>query len=288
MSFDFKDNEIPVNQNPNQYQDSGSESAFIGSWSSTSSSSFLTPSFGSELDSYDADLDDSGGDEFIAELTRRMADYMLDENEDDDVLIENQSTKQFQEPTRRSYADTVKKSIARVQPEQSVTRNELSQPPIQMYKVENQPRVGGRVRKGKMSESTQHVCSNRSGYSYRGGGKEFANGGGKGFHQRGGSGMRAIFLGSGSRNVMSGTGVFLPRSSTDAADHSRKKSGCSTVLVPTRVLQALEQHFNNIESLSQTNNVATQTHHVNKEKMQTEESVSVDHQDSKLPQDWIY
>ncbi|XP_076890880.1 uncharacterized protein LOC143542101 [Bidens hawaiensis] len=286
MSIDFKDDEtlIPVNQ------DSGSESAFIGSWSSSSSSSFLTPSFGSELDSYEADLDDSGGgdgDEFIAELTRRMADYMLDENDDDDgVFIENQSSKQFQEPTRRSYADTVKKSIAGVQPEQSVTKNEQSQPPIQMYKVENQPRVGGRVRKGKMSESTQQVYSNRRGYNYRGVG----NGGGKGmFHHQGvGSGMRAIFLGSGSRNVMSGTGVFLPRSSTDATDHSRKKSGCSTVLVPTRVLQALEQHFNNIESLSQSNNVATQTHHVNKEKMQTEESVSVDHQDSKLPQDWIY
>ncbi|MFS7901066.1 hypothetical protein Hanom_Chr00s165565g01826801 [Helianthus anomalus] len=63
--------------------------------------------------------------------------------------------------------------------------------------------------------------------------------------------------------------------------------GCSTVLVPTRVLQALEQHFNNIESLSPSN-LAPQTHHVNKEKTQTQEAVAVDHQDSKLPQDWIY
>ncbi|KAF5802563.1 hypothetical protein HanRHA438_Chr06g0269991 [Helianthus annuus] len=293
MSTDFTHNETSI-----QPIDSGSESAFIGSWSSSSSSSFLTTSFGSELDSNDADLDDTGdGDEFIAELTRRMADYMFEENDD----VTSLKKREFQEPvenknheqTRRSYADTVKKSLAGAQSEQNFTGNEplqlqsqsqpQLQPPIQLYQVENQPRVGGRGRKGKMSESTQHVKAHRheqmySNRSYRGS-KEFVNGG---------SGMRAIFLGgSGSRNVMSGTGVFLPRSSTDATDHSRKKSGCSTVLVPTRVLQALEQHFNNIESLSPFN-LAPQTHHVNKEKTQTQEAVAVDHQDPKLPQDWIY
>lgn len=98
-----------------------------------------------------------------------------------------------------------------------------------MYQVENQPRVGGRGRKGKMSESTQQMQSNRS---FRGG-KEFVNGGiGYGSVPVVGSGMRAIFLGgSGSRNVMSGTGVFLPRSSTDATDHSRKKPGTSLGLI---------------------------------------------------------
>ncbi|KAI3694645.1 hypothetical protein L1987_77613 [Smallanthus sonchifolius] len=313
MSIDFKDNETPIsviqnqNHNHNYSMDSGSESAFIGSWSSSSSSSFLTTSFGSELDSNDADLDDGDGDdedEFIAQLTRRMADYMLEEN-DEAGGDENRSLKHssfqkrdFQEPilnknheqTLRSYADTVKKSIAGFQSEQSLSRSEheQSQPPIQLNQVENQPRAG-RGRKGKMSESTQHMKAHRheqmhSNRSFRGG-KEFVNGGKS---MTVGSGMRAIFLGgSGSRNVMSGTGVFLPRSSTDATDHSRKKPGCSTVLVPTRVLQALEQHFNNIESLSSSNKLA-QTPHVSKEKTQTQESVSVDHQDSRLPQDWIY
>ncbi|KAD5317618.1 hypothetical protein E3N88_17564 [Mikania micrantha] len=293
--------------------DSGSESAFIGSWSSSSSSSFLTTSFGSELDSNDAELDSGDGDcdddEFIAQLTRRMADYMLEENEeageDENRSSEHSSFQkhEFQEPirsnnheqTRRSYADTVKKSIVGFQSEQNLTRNEQLQPPIQVYQVEHQPRAG---RKGKMSESTKHVKPNRHEQMHgnRGfrGGKEFINGG-KGYcgvpgsSMAVGSGMRAIFLGgSGSRNVMSGTGVFLPRSSTDATDQSRKKPGCSTVLVPTRVLQALEQHFNNIESLSPSNKLAARAHHVNKEKTQTQESVPVDHQGSELPQDWIY
>lgn len=76
--------------------DSGSESAFIGSWSSSSSSSFLNTSFESEVDSNDADLE---SDEFIAQLTRQMADYMLEDNDDDDdttLVDENQSKRNFQ------------------------------------------------------------------------------------------------------------------------------------------------------------------------------------------------
>ncbi|CAI8592282.1 unnamed protein product [Vicia faba] len=57
------------------------------------------------------------------------------------------------------------------------------------------------------------------------------------------TGMRAVFIGGpGSRN---GTGVFLPRSGTVAPSESNKKKGkgCSTVLIPARVVQALQQHF---------------------------------------------
>lgn len=88
-----------------------------------------------------------------------------------------------------------------------------------MYQVENQPRVSGTSRlKGKMNESlSQHQImkgsNNNNNRGVRGGGVH-------------GSGMRAIFLnGSGTRNVTGGTGVFLPRSPTDATDHSRKKLG---------------------------------------------------------------
>lgn len=309
MAFDFKENEalIPRNQSHQRHHmDSGSESAFIGSWGSSSSSSFLTTSFGSELDSNDADLDEGGEeDQFIAQLTRQMADYMLEEN-DDSGGDENPPSKpsgvqkrNFQEPTynqnheqpRRSYADTVKKSMVGYQSDQSFTVDKQTEPPSQMYQVENQPRVGGQSgggwgRRGKMSESTQQMKPHQM-HNNRGlmnGGKAYS-----GVH--GSSGMRAIFLGgSGSRSVTSGTGVFLPRSATDATDQSRKKPGCSTALVPTRVLQALEQHFNNMESLSSSNTLA-QTHpasQVKKDGKQVQESVSVDHQKSKLPQEWIY
>lgn len=321
MPIDFKDSEtlIPVNQNHSRQTDSGSESAFIGSWGSSSSSSFLTPSFGSELDSNEADLDDGGGDEdFIAQLSRQMANYMLEEN-DDNGSEENPSAKDlcfqnrnFQEPTynqnqektRRSYADTVKKSIVGFQSEQSFSNDNQTQPPIQLYQVEHQPRVGGQSgawgRRGKMGELTQHTTPHRPELQMHGnkgvrGSKEYINGG-KGYHgvhgssTAVGSGMRAIFLGGpGSQNVMSGTGVFLPRSTTDATVQGRKKPGCSTVLVPTRVLQALEKHFNNMESLSSSHSTKTLPYQQDKkDRMKAKELASLDHQKSKLPQEWTY
>ncbi|KAL3536456.1 hypothetical protein ACH5RR_004917 [Cinchona calisaya] len=57
--------------------------------------------------------------------------------------------------------------------------------------------------------------------------------------QHPGSGMRAVFLGNpSSRKECAGTGVFLPRRLGTPAE-TRKKSACSTVLLPDRVVQAL-------------------------------------------------
>ncbi|KAL5973500.1 hypothetical protein ACLOJK_030151 [Asimina triloba] len=54
-----------------------------------------------------------------------------------------------------------------------------------------------------------------------------------------GSGMRAVFLGSsGTMRESCGTGVFLPRGAGTPPE-SRKKPTCSTVLLPARVVQAL-------------------------------------------------
>ncbi|WOL14970.1 hypothetical protein Cni_G23751 [Canna indica] len=54
-----------------------------------------------------------------------------------------------------------------------------------------------------------------------------------------GTGMRAVFLhGAGVRKESAGTGVFLPRTAGNKLE-PRKKTGCSTVLVPDRVVQAL-------------------------------------------------
>ncbi|CAN4126190.1 unnamed protein product [Withania somnifera] len=54
-----------------------------------------------------------------------------------------------------------------------------------------------------------------------------------------GSGMRAVFLGSpGPKRECAGTGVFLPRR-IGTQTETRKKPGCSTVLLPDRVVQAL-------------------------------------------------
>ncbi|MED6110339.1 hypothetical protein PIB30_041910 [Stylosanthes scabra] len=65
--------------------------------------------------------------------------------------------------------------------------------------------------------------------------------------QCGGGAMRALFLGaSASRG---GTGVFLPRAAAAAttpppqSTTTKQGKGCSTVLIPARVVQALQQHF---------------------------------------------
>ncbi|KAK9158925.1 hypothetical protein Scep_005499 [Stephania cephalantha] len=63
--------------------------------------------------------------------------------------------------------------------------------------------------------------------------------------QQAGSGMRAVFLdGSGTRRECAGTGVFLPR--TNRNPEPRKKPGCSTVLLPARVVQALNLNFDDL------------------------------------------
>ncbi|KAG4948103.1 hypothetical protein AAZX31_15G034000 [Glycine max] len=69
--------------------------------------------------------------------------------------------------------------------------------------------------------------------------------------QQGGAGMRVLFLkGPGSR---AGTGVFLPRGdvATTPSDSTNKQGkGCSTVLIPARVVQALQLHFDQMAATS--------------------------------------
>ncbi|XP_023740888.1 uncharacterized protein LOC111888991 [Lactuca sativa] len=75
-----------INRNPLSFA-----SAFIGSWGS--SFSYLNTSFGSEQDSSEVDNDD--GDEFVAELTRKMVDYMLQEDDDDNSYDKYTSPKGY-------------------------------------------------------------------------------------------------------------------------------------------------------------------------------------------------
>ncbi|XP_022767626.1 uncharacterized protein LOC111311991 [Durio zibethinus] len=61
-----------------------------------------------------------------------------------------------------------------------------------------------------------------------------------------GSGMRAVFLGNPTgRKECAGTGVFLPRRSGTSSE-PRKKPACSTVLLPARVVQALNLNLDEI------------------------------------------
>ncbi|XP_028052037.1 uncharacterized protein LOC114256580 [Camellia sinensis] len=65
------------------------------------------------------------------------------------------------------------------------------------------------------------------------------------------SGMRAVFLGNtGSKRECARTGVFLPRP-IGSPTETRKKSGCSTVLLPDRVVQALNLNLDAMDSSPQ-------------------------------------
>ncbi|MQM17157.1 hypothetical protein Taro_050123 [Colocasia esculenta] len=59
------------------------------------------------------------------------------------------------------------------------------------------------------------------------------------------SGMRAVFLNPASRRESCGTGVFLPRRHDNPAE-LRKKPACSTVLLPARVVQALNLNLDEL------------------------------------------
>ncbi|KAL5733120.1 hypothetical protein ACOSP7_032459 [Xanthoceras sorbifolium] len=82
------------------------------------------------------------------------------------------------------------------------------------------------------------------------------------------SGMRAVFLGGsagggGVKRECAGTGVFLPRRyGNNNPPDSRKKSGCSTVLLPAKVVQALNLNFEDMNSHSHGHAHAhVQAHH---------------------------
>ncbi|XP_021904251.1 uncharacterized protein LOC110819390 [Carica papaya] len=109
--------------------------------------------------------------------------------------------------------------------------------------------------------------------------------------------MRAVFLGgSGVKRECAGTGVFLPRRYNNPAPDSRKKSSCPTVLLPARVVQALNLNFEDMNihpqprfspgfvpeyEMGRTNSVMTQQ----KRSLRPETGIS---HEMHLPQDWTY
>ncbi|CAA0816028.1 Unknown protein [Striga hermonthica] len=197
------------------------------------SSGFSTPLY-SDFESEDGD--------FIAELSRQMAERMLqDEDEEEEEKHGNKkSDPSSGGSAKKNGSIRLDTSVGAVDGGENGIDSgraglDYRFPPIHDFELKNQvPRkedqfVGGR--RVKRTETTQPKTQRHHHHRqtrYKG---------------RNGSGMQAVFLGgSGSVNVQPGTGVFLPRLNTDPAE-PRKKSGCSIVLMPTRVLQTLELHF---------------------------------------------
>ncbi|XP_057954703.1 uncharacterized protein LOC131148794 isoform X2 [Malania oleifera] len=118
-----------------------------------------------------------------------------------------------------------------------------------------------------------------------------------------GEGMRAVFLGgSGSKGGSCGTGVFLPRGVGNDREW-RKKPGCSTALLPARVVQALKLNLDQKGFLSSPSSQTEITHQHGERSLgghghgQAEEehcrgrAAAINrchHQEMGLPQEWTY
>ncbi|XP_016481365.1 uncharacterized protein LOC107802395 [Nicotiana tabacum] len=341
-------------------------------WSEHSSSSGLSSPFGSELGSTETDETESEEDEdFIAQLTRQMADYMLKDDDDEeeeeeggggggDVAVDSNDSEEnrvpnyppniaqssnptglarnwsnynsseicyynkeslsaYVKPTTEYSADSVKNFNTVLYSSDDLKR------PIQVYHLKDQPTTlkhrpskGKRVKGTTTTESVQKLMTEKNRNHNKMQNtltkKQTLGGHGDKIHlhhhhhpiQSTGAGRRAIFLG-GSRSIngSSGTGVFLPRRINPTANEPKKKSGGSTVLIPARVLQALQQHFNHMDVLSQSNTCPVSPTHLPKydaenetegfvwkenqhSEDQTRSASVVNDQEMQLPQEWTY
>ncbi|XP_011089791.1 uncharacterized protein LOC105170638 isoform X2 [Sesamum indicum] len=257
---------------------SSSSSSNLSSSCDSSSSGFSTPLY-SDLGSSEGDDD---GD-FIAELTRQMAECMLQEEEENaDVNHVFEGSRPAKSKKERSDVDS-----GGVQYSSPVCVNN-GRPPIQVYELKNQPEVVCKERRrAKGTESTQQKqlpkTEQQHYMQYRG--REWGIS-----HGHSGSGMQAVFLGgSGSRTGSPGTGVFLPRGARDPT-HLKKKSGCSMVLMPTRVLQVLELHFNRVQDSSGAPPSSTGTDESTRKDVlpNGDSDLPANSDEMRLPQEWTY
>lgn len=245
---------------------SSGDSVFSGFGSCGSSSSDLNTPAVSEMDSTESDEDN-----FIAELTRQMAENMLQED-DDKASPPNSSVSENTEKLLSSGGSSNFCS--------EITTSVLPNPTTQIYS--NQ--VGFADQSYHHQKKTHpHQPQNR----------EYSHGRRAGFLSalQAGSGMRVVFLGgSGSRSASSGTGVFLPNATNNPPQYqTRKKPVCSTVLMPERVLQALKLHFEKRDAIRHSNGGLHAHAQRNQRSLPHKLPETIrNNEELQLPQEWTY
>ncbi|XP_057731787.1 uncharacterized protein LOC130946908 [Arachis stenosperma] len=217
-------------------------------------------------------------DDLIAELTHHMDRFLLQDHHHDDhhdkydfssqlswdLMASPQSTlwsplpseASSQEPSPPPTPGTTNNGLCSYQ---SLIHEQIRAIELSRLKQEQVLSLKQKLMSESEDKEQNHddsLCQQKKGKAGGGGG----GGGGLGrrirppprpapllLQQQCGGGMRALFLGSSASR--GGTGVFLPRAATATATtpppHSTAKQGkgCSTVLIPARVVQALQQHF---------------------------------------------
>ncbi|KAF8053902.1 hypothetical protein N665_1363s0004 [Sinapis alba] len=223
---------------------------FFSSFYDHTNSTFFTPTTSSLLSKDTASSpkpQNDEEDEYVAELTRQMTNYMLQDDEKHQKSCSGgsgspQSTLwspfasgnsspigPSREPTPPLTPVTMETKPVMVpsQSKQALIDDQIRSIQANFHRIKKEKDkqrnddVVGRLVVGHKARNYQH-------------------------QQRPRSGVKAVFVdGSGSRTGSGGTGVFLPRCHGTVAE-SRKTSGCSTIIIPARVVEALNVHFDKL------------------------------------------
>uniref|UniRef100_A0A1J3D4F6 Uncharacterized protein n=1 Tax=Noccaea caerulescens TaxID=107243 RepID=A0A1J3D4F6_NOCCA len=224
---------------------------FFSSFSEYTNPTFFTPTTSSlRPDSVSEDTDSPKAqnldeeNEYVAELTRRMTNYMLHDDEKHQKSYGGgsgspQST--LWSPFASGYSSPIGPSREPSPPLTPATAVETK--PVMIPFQSKQALIDDQIRSVQANfhkikrEKVKQQNDDVSGHKAR----NYHH-----HHQRPRSGVKAVFVdGSGSRTGSGGTGVFLPRGH-GTVEESRKKSGCSTVIIPARVVEALKVHFDKL------------------------------------------
>ncbi|XVE79501.1 hypothetical protein DITRI_Ditri14bG0064100 [Diplodiscus trichospermus] len=279
LPLDKNNNSKPINKN-GSYLFGSSDAGF----------EFSSP-IGSELSSSSTESSEEE-DDYIGELTRQMAQYMLqDEDKHEKVMINEERSRHNQGERFTSTSTSIQSSRGNpnvgYQSKQALIDDQLRAIQFQrlkqeqaMKQMEQKPRTKHYESKGrivgvfnngqKFSPNSNNPWSNLQQQQQQ-------------INQQAGSDTRAVFLNAPcSRNGSCGTGVFLPRG-TATPFESRKKQGCAKVLIPARVVQSLKLHFEKTDACASGRN-SMYSH----QKHQSRTVPAMNHQEMGLPQEWTY
>ncbi|CAH8306308.1 unnamed protein product [Eruca vesicaria subsp. sativa] len=222
---------------------------FFSSFSDHTSPTFFTPTTSSlRSDTLSEDPDSpkpqNEEDEYVAELTRQMTNYMLQDDDKHQKSCSGGSSGSPQStlwsPFASGYSSPIGPSREPSPPLTPVTALETK--PVMIPLQSKQALIDDQIRsiqanfhkikKEKEKQRKDDVLGDKARRNHH--------------QQRPRSGVKAVFVdGSSSRTGSGGTGVFLPRSHGTVVE-TRKKSGCSTIIIPARVVEALKVHFDKL------------------------------------------
>ncbi|CAN0854538.1 hypothetical protein LINGRAHAP2_LOCUS5945 [Linum grandiflorum] len=247
---------------------SSSDSSFEDRPTKESNSWPQSPSL-SQYSSTESETSDQGAaadDDYIAELTRQMAHYMLQDFDDPSY-----NTPPIQEEADQENSTVVPENeihpVSEFQKKQALIDEQIRSVQLNRLKQERERKQNkkGRGNRGKnralVNGMPPPVNENNDNSNKKGQKQKAWWSQQQGIRSGGGCPevMRAVFLGDSGKAPTTGTGVFLPRvvgdsTTTTASADSRKKPGYSTVLIPARVVQALKLHFDKIGTVASTMN----------------------------------